>query len=61
MKNETVYLFYTLFSLVLAAIALIAGLPTLIRVTCVVEAAIYAVLVIAEIEDNNNNNNNFSF
>jgi hypothetical protein len=58
MSNIQVYLFYTLFSLVLAAIALIARAPTLIRVTCIVEAAIYAVLVIAEIEDNNNH---FSF
>jgi len=58
MNNKTIYLFYALFSLMMAVMALIAGLPILIRVTCIVEAAIYAVLVIAEIEDNNNH---FSF
>jgi len=59
MKNETVYLFYTFFSLVMSTISLLAGAPTIVTLACVTESAIYAVLLINEVEQNNHNNLQF--
>ena len=59
MKNETVYLFYTFFSLVMAVIALLSKAPAIVTLACVTEAAIWASLMIAEIKDNNHNNLEF--
>ena len=59
MKNETVYLFYTFFSLVMAVIALLSRAPAIVTLACVTEAGIWAALMITEIEQNNHNNIQF--